>query len=172
MKPKIKPVIFVLIALILFGATALFAQSAVTESESTAPKLIKKRVNLFHFGSIEMPENHKGFRTEGFIDAWFGYLESSDGNFKINWAAGLVQSHFENHKKKFLWIKAEKTSNETIKLGLLRLKKVKLLVARIDDIEFVASIKKQSDTDIFMEVVRSYQRDKCDDCRGLPFKKR
>jgi hypothetical protein len=121
-------------------------------------------------GSVELPEGYKGYITTSWGDAWLGYIESPESNFKIGWAGGLVESLFEKYKKNLVGTETETTSNYSIKFGLVRDKKEETLIARIGDIQFSAIVKDENDKVIFKEIICSYQKEKCEGCRSFRHK--
>ena len=121
-------------------------------------------------GSVELPEGYKGYVTTNWNDAWLGYIESPDGNFNIFWSGGLVESLFEKYKKNLVETETETASNYSINFGLFRDKKEETLVARIGDLQFSAKVKDENDKATFKEIVRSYQKERCETCRSFGYK--
>jgi hypothetical protein len=141
------------------GINTLQAQISSPTNEITKRQTVK-RARVDPAGFVSLPDGYKIFHTKGRnIDAWFGYIESADGKFRIDYGAGMVGSLFSKYKKKVKWSKVEQTSKSPIKFGLVRIKKKDVLVARTGWIEFSAPIKQKSDEDAFMEIVRSYSRE-------------
>ena len=154
------------------GTQNAFGQPSIPNNQP-APKQPNRRVNIyFHLGSIELPEGYKAYYGKGFTDAWLGWIESSNSKFKINWVAGTVETLFDKQKKEFKWIKTETTTQNTIKFGLIQDKKYDRIVAAIGWIEFTAISNEEKEQNLFMEVIRSYQKEKCDYCRTALFKSR
>lgn len=168
MKNKISITIFLCLTLLTFGNIFVFGQIKPDEITPTKPKI--RKYNIDPSGFIIIPDGFKACRTEGFIDAWFGYIESQETDFKMNFAAGTVESLFEKYKKQIVWTKVEGEDKKQIKFGLLRKKKEETMLASTGWIQFSSQVKNESDKDLFMNLVRSYSREKCDDCRWLPYK--
>lgn len=160
----------------MFLAFTSFANFAVCgqtlpANVETPKQTLKKRFTIYyHLGSVELPEGYKGYLTTSWVDAWLGYIESPEGNLKIGWAGGLVESLFEKYKKDLVETETEITSNYSIKFGLFRDKKEEMLIAVIGDLQFSAMVKDQRDKAIFKEIIRSYQKEKCESCRSFGYK--
>jgi hypothetical protein len=132
---------------------------------------VQVRININNLlGSIELPEGYKAFYREGFIDAWWGSIESADGKFKINWAAGTVETLFEKYEQDFEWIKTETVDQNKIEFGLMQDKKNDRMVARTGWLEFNAMTSNEKEQDLFMTIIRSYQKERCNNCQTALFK--
>lgn len=153
----------------LFFFVASSATLGQATSRTATPS--KKRVNLYyHLGSIEFPADFKGFVTANWIDAWAGYVENKDGSFRIGWAAGTIQFTSETRKKDIVWREEERTPDFLIKWMKLQNKSGDTLIARIDWLEFDASIRNKADEELFKSIVRSFQQKRCVTCLSLPRK--
>lgn len=142
--------------------------SSANETYKQTPK--KRFTIYYHLGSVELPEGYKGYITTNWNDAWLGYIESPKSNFKIGWAGGLVESLFEKYKKNLVDSETETTLTYSIKFGLFRDKKEETLIASIGDIQFSAIVKDENDKTIFKEIIRSYQKERCETCRSFGYK--
>lgn len=173
MRFKILSIFILFVLFLLFENNVGYSQTTLPDTENLPKKAEKTRFNIYyHLGSVELPEGYKGYYTEGFTDAWFGWIESPDKSLKINWAAGIVESLFEKYKSSLVWTKDETNSDYDIKIALINDKKKESLLAKVGDIQFFASINQESDKENFMKIIRSYQKKKCESCRSFRFKSR
>jgi len=111
-----------------------------------------------------LPINYRVYQTNDLHDARSGYILSPDHSFRINWTAGLVQSPFENGEDGFVWVKREKILNGFLKYGVKQLPGEEEIAATVGFANFYAQIKTEHDQEQFMQIVRSYSVEQCDDC--------
>jgi hypothetical protein len=149
--------------LISSGISVGRAQSPSFRDKVSAKQSRKRKVVL-HPGYVRLPEGYQAYRTERMVDAWWGYLVSPDGNFRINISSGMVASSFGTDDDKFVWTKVEGKAKGAIKIGLKRTDKGELMVASGIWINFAAPIKREGDEDLFLEIVRSYRDGNCNGC--------
>ncbi|HMJ08291.1 MAG TPA: hypothetical protein VK468_04760 [Pyrinomonadaceae bacterium] len=148
-----------------------YAAVAFGQTVSTTSSPSRQRINLYHhLGSVELPEGFKGYVTANWIDAWAGYIESKDASFKVGWAAGMIQHVSEKRKKDVVWQREITSKDLSFKLSLLRNNKGDTMVARIGWLEFDSSIRSKKDEELFMSVIRSFQKQRCTTCRSFLFK--
>lgn len=169
MRPKF---LYRLGALLIAGMIALLGGTAVA-GQSTQPLAQKEtRVNLnYHLGSVVVSSGFKGEVTANWTDAWAGYFQSGTPSIRIGWRAGTIQRVRDNRKAAVIvWEKTEKTSENSIQLTLLRDKDGDILVAKIGDLDFDVLVQNETHEDIFMSLVRSYQKERCRLCPSLKAK--
>src|SRR5215813_10443953 len=151
-------------SLVLVSILGFLSPSALAQSDATpnAKKTIK--MQLYFMGYLTLPEGYRAFKTESWIDAWFGYIISPDEKFRINYSAGLVQTPFEDGNKGYLWVKRETRGKVVLRYGLRRTESGDEIAATVQGMNFYASVKNVGDIDLFLEIVRSYVVGKCSDC--------
>ncbi|MGQ0541983.1 MAG: hypothetical protein ACT4O9_09060 [Blastocatellia bacterium] len=158
------------LALIVLSTLAAASLGPAQSVSSSVAANKTTRVNLYHhLGSIEVPSDFIGFVKANWTDAWGGYVESSDGNFRVTWLAGTIQYVRETRKKDILWTKTEEIGQSTVEVSLLRRKKVETLVAKIGWLELSSTVSSAEDEKLFRSIVASYQKERCTTCRSLPF---
>ena len=151
-------------SLVLVSILGFLSPSALAQSDATpnAKKTIK--MQLYFMGYLTLPEGYRAFKTESWIDAWFGYIISPDEKFRINYSAGMVQTPFENGNKGVRWVKREVRGKIVLRYGIRRTENGDEIVATVPGMNFYASIKNVGDTDLFLKIARSYVVGKCLDC--------
>lgn len=159
-----------LLAFVAFANFSVRGQTLLSKSETSKETPKKRFIIYYHLGSVELLEGYKGYITTNWNDAWLGYIESPEGNFKIGWAGGTVESLFEKYKKNLVETETETNSNYSIKFGLFRDKKEETLIAVIGDLQFSAVVKDENEKAIFKGIIRSYQKEKCESCRSFRYK--
>ncbi|HEV8591836.1 MAG TPA: hypothetical protein VGQ55_07015, partial [Pyrinomonadaceae bacterium] len=78
--------------------------------------------------------------------------------FRIDFSAGLVESVFDIYKKSLVWTKSEDGKEMPVTIGFSRKKTVETLMAKVGWAQFSATIKDESEKQIFLEIVRSYRK--------------
>jgi hypothetical protein len=144
-------------------AETRIAQQASGQKNATAQAKSRK-VRIALVGYFVLPIDYRVYRTNELRDAWSGYILSPDQCFRINWSAGLVQSPFENGEDGFVWVKREEISNGFLKYGVKRFPGGEQIAATVGFANFYAQIKTEHDQEQFMQIVRSYSVEQCDDC--------
>jgi len=76
--------------------------------ESHSKKKVK--MQLYFMGYLYLPEGFKAYKTDSWIDAWFGYIVSPDNKFRINYSAGMVQTPFEHGESGALLLRTSTAS--------------------------------------------------------------
>ena len=121
-------------------------------------------MQLYFMGYLTLPVGYKAFKTESWIDAWFGYIISPDEKFRINYSAGMVQTPFENGDKGYVWVKREVRGKVVLRYGLRRIASGDHIAATVPGMNFNATVKNANEIDLFLEIVRSYVVGKCSEC--------
>lgn len=163
---------FVLIVLLLTLSPVVYQPGTSSHLDSIwsvteAQRKDKNKVSLEPLGFILLPEGYKAYRERVWVDVWYGYIESQDKLWRINYSAGLVQTPFQVEPDAFIWTKTENLSKSVLKYGLRRKEGKEFMAANIGLLNLTAEIKRESDKDTFLEIARSYKREECKDC-GKP----
>ena len=128
------------------------------------PKATRK-VRLGIIGYVVLPADYRAYQTSDLRDAWAGYLASPlNETIKIHYAAGLVESPFEYGKKRFVWLKNESVDKALLKYGLLKQEYGGQMAANIGTVNFYANLDSEGERNLFLKIVRSYKRERCEDC--------
>ena len=162
---------FILVPMILaiLIPTGIYLDRAKSPSlnDKVSAKQSRKRKVVLGPGYVWLPEGYQAYRTKRMVDAWWGYIISPDGSFRIDISSGMVDPPFGADEGKFVWTKVEGKSKNTIKIGLRRTDKYELMVASSIWINFTSPVKREGDGDLFLEIVRSYRDEKCNDCEEM-----
>ena len=153
-----------LLVIMIFTFVGSGHGQASSYGKATATKSAKRKVRLAPVGYILLPKGYKVFREVRHRDTWHGYIESSDGSFRIDYWGGMVQSPFENGKDKFVWVKRENIAKRVLKYGLKHMEDGDVVAASVPWLNFTAPIKREGDMDLFLEIVRSHRMKQCKDC--------
>jgi hypothetical protein len=133
--------------------------------ETTENKTV--RVNLYyHLGSIEVPVGYSGYVKADWNDAWAGYVQLPENGLKIEWRAGLIVRVSDKDKNKFVWTAGLELPNLATKIGIKKGKE-NTIVATIGDLEFSANVKDENEEHLFLEIINTYQKERCTTCRSL-----
>jgi len=130
----------------------------------------RHRVNLYsHLGTVLLPDGFEGALTSDWNDAWGGYMQSRNGDFRILWSAGLIERPLEKLAIQISWSKPQQIGDTSIVLGEGKTKSANFLVADIGryPIHFVARIKNDSDKETFLKIINSYKAERCPVCKSL-----
>jgi GWxTD domain-containing protein len=121
-------------------------------------------IQLTPYGYISLPKTYWAFMDTDYHDAWSGIIEPLDGSFQIRFFDGLIESIFDKQKKHIKWKKQLKTENYTIDYALAVYGETKHILAKINSATFQMKIMNDSDIDKFLEIIRNYQKGRCETC--------
>ena len=142
--------------------------SARLQETSKDSNLLKSRkVKLGVFGYLVLPKGYRAYQTADLRDAWYGYIAYPGQTFRIRYTAGLVQTPFQNGEDKFVWLKQETIRKQLLKYGLLRTAHGEEIAATIGTVNFYAPVKTESEMNLFLDIVRSYRFEHCEDCEPV-----
>ena len=156
-------VLTILIATGSFISAQAFSSKPAEENKGVVTQAKERRVQLAPYATVILPANYKAYRTGGRIDYWFGYIESEDGSFRINYLAGMVESAVKDEKE-FQWLKEEKLSKLSLLYGRKSTKEGDMVAAEIGWTNFTTKIKNDNDIGVFLKIVRTYKQKPCEKC--------
>jgi len=142
------------------------AQSRPSGDPSSSEQASKRRVLLYP-GYVLLPEGYQAFKNKSGVDTWSGYIVSPAETLRIVVYGGMVASPFAYDEDKFVWTRVESVSNSEMKVGLNRTDAGEKIVASVGWVNFTAQVRRQSDIDSFLEIVRSYKDEEYPGCEKM-----
>ncbi len=158
-------IIFLTLTLISFiSAQNSEVKSDITFKPSAKTELNNKEieVQLTPFGYISLPKGYWAFMDADYMDAWGGFIESLNEDFKIRFSDGTVVSVFDGEDKNIKWKKELKTENYSIIYALTDDGKTKHILAKIESANFSAQIQNDSEIDMFLKIISQYRTGRCE----------
>lgn len=125
-----------------------------------------QRVNLGGFGSVELPEGFLAFRSQNWVDAWFGYIRSTDGEFRVSYGIGMGQSPFETQSENIELMDPTSFPEPVIKVGRRWETKGRTLFVAVPSAYFSAHILNDEQEKLFFEILATYEVARCRKCRS------
>ncbi len=161
-------IMLVLIRLSISPSRKGFAQETPSARQSADALAQSKRVRLAPWWTILLPENYKAYRTDNLVDAWYGYIESTDHSFRVRYTAGLVQSPFEVDKDRIVWTKALEVDRFRFHYGLKRTAEGNRLIASLNGLYFSTEYRDETDLQRLLDLMRSCSSGQCSECPLVP----
>lgn len=160
---SVRSIAIVLAAMFLATGLAV-AQEKLDDNSTIKQSILGKRVNLGGHGSIEIPESFRAFCTANWVDAWFGYIRSSEGDFKIEYSFGIVESPFKRRSGEIELMDSESIPEFVSEAGRRWEERGSTIVAEVRRAYFSAQVSDREQEDLFYRILSTFERRRCGSC--------